>query len=144
MLLVGLLLCYFLVLVWYSEFVTSWLWNLAEDFCKSWKWTLWFRLNLIWSTSLVVIKNQPANAGDASLIPRSERSPEKEMAAHSSILAWEIPWTEDPGGLYSPWGCRGVGCDLAIKQQQLGGLGLMVIRWIGIMNTVQLGKLQWM
>ena len=30
----------------------------------------------------------------------------------------------------------------AIKQQQLGGLGLMVIRWIGIMNTVQLGKLQ--
>ena len=26
---------------------------------------------------------------------------EKEMAAHSSILAWEIPWTEDPGGLQS-------------------------------------------
>ena len=24
---------------------------------------------------------------------------EKEMAAHSSILAWEIPWTEEPGGL---------------------------------------------
>ena len=43
---------------------------------------------------------------------------------------------------FSPWGCRGVGHDLAIKQQQLGGLGLMVIRWIGIMNTVQLGKLQ--
>ena len=29
---------------------------------------------------------------------------EKEMAAHSSILAWRIPWTEEPGGLYSPWG----------------------------------------
>ena len=29
---------------------------------------------------------------------------EKEMATHSSILAWKIPWTEDPGGLYSPWG----------------------------------------
>ena len=26
---------------------------------------------------------------------------EKEMAIHSSILAWEIPWTEDPGGLQS-------------------------------------------
>ena len=26
---------------------------------------------------------------------------EKEMATHSSILAWEIPWTEEPGGLYS-------------------------------------------
>ena len=31
---------------------------------------------------------------------------EKEMAAHSSILAWEIPWTEEPGGLQfmGPWG----------------------------------------
>ena len=28
---------------------------------------------------------------------------EKGMASHSSILAWEIPWTEEPGG-YSPWG----------------------------------------
>ena len=27
-------------------------------------------------------------------------SPEKEMATHSNILAWEIPWTEDPGGLW--------------------------------------------
>ena len=29
---------------------------------------------------------------------------EKEMATHSSILAWEIPWTEKSGGLYSSWG----------------------------------------
>ena len=29
---------------------------------------------------------------------------EKEMASHSSIFAWEMPWTEDPGGLYGPWG----------------------------------------
>ena len=28
---------------------------------------------------------------------------EKEMATHSSILAWKIPWTEEPVG-YSPWG----------------------------------------
>ena len=34
---------------------------------------------------------------------------EKAMATHSSILAWEIPWTEEPGGLH-PWGHR-VGCD---------------------------------
>ena len=26
------------------------------------------------------------------------------MATHSSILAWRIPWKEEPGGLYSPWG----------------------------------------
>ena len=30
-----------------------------------------------------------------------EDLPEKEMATHSSILAWEIPWTEEPGGLQS-------------------------------------------
>ena len=29
---------------------------------------------------------------------------EKEMATHSTILAWRIPWTEEPGGLHSPWG----------------------------------------
>ena len=43
------------------------------------------------------VKNPPANAGDAGLIPGSERSLEEEMATHSSILAWEIPWTEEPG-----------------------------------------------
>ena len=35
---------------------------------------------------------------------------EKEMATHSSILAWEIPWTEEPGGLLS-MGSQRVGCD---------------------------------
>ena len=30
---------------------------------------------------------------------------EKETATHSSILAWKIPWTEEPGG-YSPWGLK--------------------------------------
>ena len=35
---------------------------------------------------------------------------EKDMATHSSILAWEIPWTEEPGGLQSP-GLQTVGCD---------------------------------
>ena len=31
---------------------------------------------------------------------------EKEMATHSSILAWKIPWTEEPGRLQSTWGCK--------------------------------------
>ena len=30
----------------------------------------------------------------------------KEMATHSGILAWEIPWTEEPDRGYSPWGCK--------------------------------------
>ena len=40
----------------------------------------------------------------------------KEMATHSSILAWEIPWTEKPGGL-TPWGHKRVGHNSATKQQ---------------------------
>ena len=32
---------------------------------------------------------------------------EMEMATHSSILAWRIPWTKEPGGLCSPWGHKG-------------------------------------
>ena len=43
---------------------------------------------------------------------------EKEMATHSSILAWRIPWTEEPGRLQS-MGPRKVGHDLATKLQQL-------------------------
>ena len=43
------------------------------------------------------------------------RCPEKEMATHSGILAWKIPWTEEPAG-YSPWGFKRVGHHLATKQ----------------------------
>ena len=46
-----------------------------------------------------MVKNLPANAGDtrdAGLIPGPTRSVEKEMATHSSILAWRIPWTDEP------------------------------------------------
>ena len=34
---------------------------------------------------------------------------EKEMTTHSSILTWEIPWTEEPGRLFGPWGHERVG-----------------------------------
>ena len=46
-------------------------------------------------------KNLPANAGDLGLIPGLGRSLEEEMATSSNILAWEIPWTEEPGRLQS-------------------------------------------
>ena len=52
-------------------------------------------------------KESACNAGDLGLIPGLGRSPEKEMATHSSILAWEIPWTEEPGGL-QPMGSQRV------------------------------------
>ena len=49
-----------------------------------------------------MVKNLPASAGDAGdlgSIPGSEDPLGKEMATHSSILAWRISWTEEPGGL---------------------------------------------
>ena len=51
-----------------------------------------------------MIKNLPANAGDvrvAGSVLGWEDPLEDEMATHSSILAWEITWTEEPGGLQS-------------------------------------------
>ena len=44
----------------------------------------------------LVVKNLPANTGDGG-----EDALEKEMATHSSILAWESPWIEEPGKLQS-------------------------------------------
>ena len=46
-------------------------------------------------------KESACNAGDPGSIPGSGRSLEKGKGAHSSILAWRIPWTEEPGGLQS-------------------------------------------
>ena len=51
-----------------------------------------------------MVKSLPANAGDMRLQFDSlvRKSPLKEgMATHSSILAWRIPWTEEPGWLQS-------------------------------------------
>ena len=51
-----------------------------------------------------MVKNLSANAGDAKTWVRSlgwEDPLKEKMTAHSSILAWEIPWTEEPGGLRS-------------------------------------------
>ena len=57
----------------------------------------------IWaSQEVLVVTNLPAKAGnvrDAGLIPGLEDPLEKGMATHSSILAWKIPWTEEPGRL---------------------------------------------
>ena len=51
-----------------------------------------------------MVKKPPARAGDSrEQVPAlGQKDPlEKEMATHSSILAWEIPWTEEPSGLQS-------------------------------------------
>ena len=48
-----------------------------------------------------VVKSPLANAGDTGLILGLGKSPEEETATHSSILAWKIPWTEEPGRLHT-------------------------------------------
>ena len=49
----------------------------------------------------LVVKNLPADAGDTGSISGQEDPLEEDMATHSSILAWKILWTEEPGGLQS-------------------------------------------
>ena len=61
-------------------------------------------------------KESPDNAGDVGSIPSLgwKDSLEEEMATHSNILAWKIPWTEEPGGLQS-MGLQKVRHDLVTK-----------------------------
>ena len=54
------------------------------------------------SQMVLVVKNPLANAGDIRDVGSVCEDPlEKEMPTHPSGLAWEIPWTEEPGGLQS-------------------------------------------
>ena len=48
----------------------------------------------------LLVKNPFANAGEVRDVGQEDPL-EEEMAINSSILAWEIPWTEEPGGLQS-------------------------------------------
>ena len=60
-------------------------------------------------------KESASNVGDSGLIPGWDDPLEKEMATHASILAWEIPWTEVPGGLQS-MSLKRIRHDLVTKQ----------------------------
>ena len=54
-----------------------------------------------------MVKNLPTNAGDARDVGSflgSGSSLKEEMAPHSSIIAWKIPWTEDPDSLHTVHG----------------------------------------
>ena len=62
---------------------------------------------LLMSTLMTqMVKNPPAMQEPLVWSLGQEDSLEKQMASHSIILAWRIPWPEEPGGLYSPWGCK--------------------------------------
>ena len=51
----------------------------------------------------LMVKNSPASAGDLRGTVQSwgPEDPLKEMATHSSVIVWRIPWTEKPGRLFS-------------------------------------------
>ena len=66
-----------------------------------------------------MVKNLPAMQ-EAWVRSLGQEDPlEEEMVTHSSIFAWEIPWTEEPGGLQS-MGLQGVRHDQATKHSTLG------------------------
>ena len=50
------------------------------------------------------LKNLPTTQETQVQSLGQEDTLEKEMAIHSSSIAWKIPWTEEPGRLHSPWG----------------------------------------
>ena len=62
-----------------------------------------------------LVKNPPAVPETCVQSPGWEDPPEKEMATHSSILAWKISWTEEPGGLYIVHGVTRVSYDVVTK-----------------------------
>ena len=84
------------------------------------------------SQGALVAKNPGANAGDlrdTGSIPGSGRCPGKETATHPSILAWRIPWIEEPGGATvqfssvaqsCPTLCNPVGVQSMVSKSQTG------------------------
>ena len=103
-----------------------------------------------------VIKNLPADAGDArdeGLIPESGRSPGEEIATRSSILAWKIPWVEDPGRL-QPTGSQSRTwlsmhkyankyTDMKIKHTTLYIIASLKIKYLGYKSTKCAQNLGW-
>ena len=87
--------------------------------CSPWAHKAWYKTwqlnNTAFQASQVALKNLSAHAGFiryVGLISRSRRSPGGGHGKHSSILAWRIPWTEEPGRLQS-MGLQRVGNDSA-------------------------------
>ena len=77
--------------------------SLKRDICSR-PWIMRSKEGRQASQVALVAKNPPANAGDpgdVGLIPGSGRSPGRGHGNPLHILAWEIPWTKEPGGLQS-------------------------------------------
>ena len=105
--------------------VSTWIWALTQLLRKGGYYRVWGLPR--WLSG----KQSTCNAGDMGSIPGSGRSQgwedplEKEMATHSHILAWQMPWTEEPVG-YSPWGCKESDTDMT---EQLNNTNSMWLAW---------------
>ena len=64
-----------------------------------------------------VVKNPPTRQETQAQSLGKEEPLEREMATHSSIFAWKISCTEEPGGLYSPWDHKRVSYNLATEHK---------------------------
>jgi len=80
------------------------MYNMASNYKKIWKRSNKLQISLVLILGAfpggTALKNLPTNAGDVRFLIWEDPL-KKEMATHSSIVAWEIPWTEEPGGLQS-------------------------------------------
>ena len=102
-----------------DSFLSPWVFCYSSffTFCGNDKFSLMLIFTLLYLENVKIIhlkiisrgfpdgsdsKESACNAGDPDSIPELRRSLEEEIATHSSILAWKISWTEEPGG-YSPW-----------------------------------------
>ena len=92
----------------------SWFHSWVRKIC----WRMEYSLLYSWASPVAqLVKNLPIMWETWVQSLGRKDSLEKEMAIHSTILAWEIPCTEEPGWLQSV-GWQRVGHDLATKQQQ--------------------------
>ena len=82
---------------------------------------------------VLVVKNLPGNAGDPGWNLSQEDPLEKKMATHSSILAWRVPWSVEPGGLQSI-GSQRVGHDRALMHARVPG-GVLIWRSFSILAS---------
>ena len=82
-----------------------------------------------------VVKNPMQDTQEMWVQSWDQKDPlEEEMATHSSILAWEIQWSEKPG--LQPWGCKRVRCDLMTKQLWYSSWHIYVRRFFSVCTFV--------
>ena len=97
------------------------------------RWTIWWFDFCMGFPGGSDGKESTCNAGDLGLIPGLGRSPGGGQATHSSILAWRIPWTEEPGRLQSLVLQR-VGHDWATKHCTFVSILPLTFTEVGLTN----------